>query len=542
MQKQLSLLVDQFIAKNNIQINKEELKFQLLSHPSYPSLHSITGVLDHFSIPNLAVDLAANKNVLDQLPNCFIAGISIEGGNELILVEKTKNFIKITHDNKVREKLSEKTFLEKWSGIIVALEKDDSVAEEKTSGSFKFLKWTLILTAFLITGAFVVLTPSIFSISHFLLSLLGFTLSVLIVKHELGIHSSFATKVCNLSEQTSCDAVLNSKGANFLGLFKLSDLSLIVFGGYMLAWLLYSVGGIVNTSLFLISSLAGAVFVMYSIYYQAVVVKKWCPLCLCIGVVLLLQFGFVFTDSTWYRSVFFDANTTVLFGIGYVLLIGAWSFLKPLISKNTKFDELEVLHYKFKRNYAVFNTLSNTGSSVDSNDKITGEIVLGNPNAPIEIILVTSPLCFYCKAAHSDIEKIFKAAKDQIKVTFRFMADPENKESLLYKSVSELLHSYHTQGEEETWQLLHDLYSENSDIASWIKNRNIHYNPGYDNIMKAQKEWCNTNEIHYTPELFVNDKPFPKEYNRSDLLFFVDEIINEKKMAQTSHYREAISL
>ena len=27
---------------------RDELEFQLLSHPSYPSLHAVTGVLDHF--------------------------------------------------------------------------------------------------------------------------------------------------------------------------------------------------------------------------------------------------------------------------------------------------------------------------------------------------------------------------------------------------------------------------------------------------------------------------------------------------------------
>ena len=54
MDAQLYQLLQLLIVKNNIQLHKEELKLQLLSHPSYPSLHSVTGVLEHFGVPNVA--------------------------------------------------------------------------------------------------------------------------------------------------------------------------------------------------------------------------------------------------------------------------------------------------------------------------------------------------------------------------------------------------------------------------------------------------------------------------------------------------------
>ena len=50
MQKIASLL----LRKNGIQFDKDEFLFQIQSHPSYPSLHSITGVLEHFNIDNIA--------------------------------------------------------------------------------------------------------------------------------------------------------------------------------------------------------------------------------------------------------------------------------------------------------------------------------------------------------------------------------------------------------------------------------------------------------------------------------------------------------
>ena len=84
MQKIAALL----LKKNAISFDKEELFFQIQSHPSYPSLHSITGVFDHFNIENIAARVPKTQEVLDQLPNSFIAQINDEDKKqELIKVE-----------------------------------------------------------------------------------------------------------------------------------------------------------------------------------------------------------------------------------------------------------------------------------------------------------------------------------------------------------------------------------------------------------------------------------------------------------------------
>ena len=133
MKEELHLLLKKLVLKNNIQLNQEELKLQLVSHPSYPSLHSLTGVLSHFGIPNMAIRLEANSKILSQLPSCFIAVINLNDAENIVLVEKKNNRIKITLNDNKNVVYSPEEFLSKWNGIILAIEKDEKINEIKIS-------------------------------------------------------------------------------------------------------------------------------------------------------------------------------------------------------------------------------------------------------------------------------------------------------------------------------------------------------------------------------------------------------------------------
>ena len=46
--------------------------------------------------------------------------------------------------------------------------------------------------------------------------------------------------------------------------------------------------------------------------------------------------------------------------------------------------------------------------------------------------------------------------------------------------------------------------------------------------LEKEKEWCNANNINFTPEILINGRAFPKEYDRTDLQYFIDDIIEEE--------------
>jgi hypothetical protein len=65
----------QLLKKNNIFFDKNELVFQIQSHPSYPSLYAVTDVLEHFNIDTIVAEVPKSLETLLELPACFLAQI-----------------------------------------------------------------------------------------------------------------------------------------------------------------------------------------------------------------------------------------------------------------------------------------------------------------------------------------------------------------------------------------------------------------------------------------------------------------------------------
>ena len=49
----------------------------------------------------------------------------------------------------------------------------------------------------------------------------------------------------------------------------------------------------------------------------------------------------------------------------------------------------------------------------------------------------------------------------------------------------------------------------------------------YFKCLEDQKEWCGQNKINFTPEILVNGYSFPKEYDRKDISFLIEELNEE---------------
>ena len=529
MRDQLFNILDQLIIKSNIRINRSELKLQLSSHPSYPSLHALTGVLEHFDIPNAALRLPVTNEIVAQLPSRFIANVSTDHGGDLVLIEKQASTFKLISDTDKSKVMEQEEFLNQWEGIVVVIEKDDLMEELPQNWRTDSVRWVLMILGVLLTGFMVLSLFHPFAKIHFLLSVLGLMLSVQIVKHELGMQSTAANNFCNLSENTSCDAVLNSKGAAVFGWLKLSDISLLVFSAYSFFWLLFLVSG--NTNTFFIAAISSLAipFVAYSIYYQYQVVEKWCPLCLGVGAVLILQFCSLWLNDFSLLPFTLDFRNVAFFGTSLIGSAALWSLLKPILKRNEFLEKLEVEHYRFKRDFTLFNALYSENKNLSNTVPISGEISLGNRNAPIEIILVTNPFCYYCKKAHRDIDRILRKAKDKVKVIIRFTVDVEKKEADLYKITSRLIEIYKLEGDTACLHALEEIYKEEVDYKKWIQANDKGINKNYDSTLRQQYEWAQANGINFTPALYLNQKAYPKEYDRTDLLYFIEHLLEDQQ-------------
>ena len=527
MKNTLTNLVQLLLKNNGINYDKSELDFQIQSHPSYPSLHAITGVLDHFNIENIAADVPANIETLSQLPDCFLAQVNTDKGLDLVIVSKKKDKILIQNAAKEKRLISKEDFLNEFTGIIVAVEaSEESVKPQKKSTGLFYITSSTAL--FAIVYFLYSLKVPILQIAFLSLAAIGVLISVAIVKQELGLKTTIGNAFCSgADEKKDCDAVLSSKGAQLFSNTKLSDLSLVYFSIITLSSLfLFN-----NTSIAYALSLAAIPITLYSIYYQYAVVKKWCMLCLSIVGVLWLQ-AVVPLVLKSYTTFNFTIPSIIAFSLISAGTILAWHLIKPLLSEVTDLRKVKIESTKFKRNYSLFNTLLQKSPQLNTSIENSKQIILGNPKAPINITIITNPFCGHCKPVHKHINEILQRYVNEVKFIIRFNINPENQESDMVKITSKLIEIFHGQGEQKCKEAMDDIYGDLS-AETWLLKWGITNDMGnYSTELQQQYTWCTSNGINFTPEILINGRSFPKEYSRTDLILFIEELAEDYQVEE----------
>jgi uncharacterized membrane protein len=281
-------LVQKFLQINRYSEIKNEFKDLFLSHPNYPSLFAITDSLDLLSIENAAIRVP--KEQIVDLPANFLAYFQ----DELILVEKAKNDVRVTTEKKGPYKMAYEKFLLDWNGVIVAIEPNNVIARENLKVEYNWLKYSLPL--FLLVGlSFFYNTYSLFSLAFLTTSILGLIVSILIVQEKLGFKNTIISKFCNLSSNSSCNSVINANEGNENKLLNFSDLPLIFFGSSLIAILVKPFDSVIFIGFL---SLLAIPVIVSSIWIQKFEIQKWCVMCLVVSFLIFTQ------SAIWFASDF----------------------------------------------------------------------------------------------------------------------------------------------------------------------------------------------------------------------------------------------
>jgi len=505
----LSLLTN----NSYLDIDRERLNLQLLSHPEYPSLKSITDTLDYFEIENLAATVP--KEALSQMPASFLSLIKTDANDEVVLTEKKRGMVQITYANDKKEKVTEAVFTERWTGTIVAVEALEKKANTKAVQTA--LPYFIVAA---VASTNVLLNFSLSYLLYTALTLVGLYISILIVREDLGIKSKAVAKVCGaISKNSTCGDVITTTGNKLFGIISLSDASFAFFAGLFLV--LSSIGFHHTTLLGL--SLAGLPVVLYALYRQGVVLKKWCALCLIIAGIIVLQTGLLLAmfDFSWELNTGYIAKAIGIFLLIYI----AWMYCKSYWESHEKLATTETDFLKFKRNPALFKKLLEEKSVL--NTKVIPEplrLVFGNPNGAIKLQGVTNPLCGFCTAAFESYDKLMHTYGNDISLEFIFNVpdDAENKSTQIASKLVDL----YIEDPKKAYTALKAWFADR-DIEEWHKNFGHSKNPKVVDILNSHREWCNINDVHYTPASILNDNFFPQTYEIKDLPLFIQDIILE---------------
>ncbi len=529
-----------------LKITSGSLKKKLLEHPNYPSLASVGDVLNEFGVMNTCIKVPLEK--IKSLPVPFIAHM---GGDKsavhnifVPIYDKSDAGFKLYNPKtKLTEFWTNDSFSKSYSGIVMLLEIDENSGEKAYSQllakerkqfaqSFFLISFlpiiTIIYCLYTVTSKPInlVIAPTLFTI----ITLIGPIISALIIWHDIDKYNPIVRQVCKPSTKVNCTAVLNSKGARIFGI-SWSLIGFTYFSGMLLTLLM---SGIVNQSTLKLLSILNFFtlpYIIYSVYYQAIVLKQWCLLCLLIQALLFLQFLAAYLGNFYSKydlSHDIIAIETINTTLSFVIIFACISILINLI-RNSKEDRIRTTELqRLKNDYEIFSLLLERQKIVQHSPKGLG-IQLGKPDAPYKLIKVCNPYCDPCAKAHPIAKSIIEN-NEEVSLQIIFTATT-NENDQRKAPTAHLLALTSVNEKNLIKTALDDWYStpdKNYDTFASKYPLNGELNL-QDAKIAEMKKWCDISDVSFTPTFFVclgndnNSKYYelPRIYTLNDLKYFL---------------------
>lgn len=345
------------------------------------------------------------------------------------------------------------------------------------------------------------------------------TVSTIVLSHEITHNNYFVRKVCS-SFKSRCDSVLLSKSSNIFGI-KLSFASFIYFFSSFLLLIDNVIPIDYRISILQALSLLSIPICIFSIYYQARVIKHWCIFCLAILTILALEFIILLANT--HKLLFFADHINIKFYysvlcLALFLLVSFifWQIVHSPVAKLEKFKSLKTNYHRLISNPGIFNVLLMQAEPIAPGWDSIG-IDLSDPKLPITIVNVCSPYCHPCANMHFELENLMsKNSNVNVKVIFSTNNDHD---SIGFRTAEYLTTLSKQYNKTEYRIILNDWYKEDKKDLQILKDKyHLSEVPKFilDEV-SAMNQWCSAAEILYTPTIFINGRIAPDNYTVNEI-------------------------
>jgi uncharacterized membrane protein len=523
----LIVVFQKVIRRHKIKVSNTGIKDFLLSHPHFPTLKSVCDALKKWGVEHYPLQL--EKEEIKELDIPFIA--HFKSPNEmLVFVESIKNGKVIYSYGKGKNQTeSFEKFAEKISGAVVVMERGKEQGEKDYRGKrqSEFLYKALVplsivtilffvLYAISINSRFFLTQSKLLFIGLTLTKLIGFFASVMLVLHELKIHSTIADKICGFSSKTDCDAVLSSNASKVFGWFNWADVGLIYFTGT----LIFLWGSPASSDLWIlaITSVLALPYPVFSIYYQSVILKKWCPFCLTVQVILIAEFILLFSVL---KVPDFSITETVRFISAILIPATLWLTLKAYLDRTKKYEQYYASYKQISRDPDIFKYLL-IDNDYEDIIEAKNSLILGNPNAPVVLTVFLSLYCGHCAEAYKKLKVLSENCSDiKINVILVVYDDPESQ-----KIINTIYYLNEKEGSKVTAEFLYKWYSAKPSMRKTLYNE-MELPENYQiakKISEENKKLFEKHKIKGTPTIFLNGFEFPRQYDFDEIEYYIDVI------------------
>jgi uncharacterized membrane protein len=517
-----------------IQVTRSSVKEALKSHTYYPSFKSICDTFNDWNVENYPLKYQPEE--MKELIAPYIVHFN-GGGGQLAFVSKIINDRVTYYDSYNSKRETDfKEFTEICSGAVILLNPDEKSGEksyrkkwqdELISNSIFPISILSVLLFIILTVINTFVKGSVLIDTTKVVLLMtktaGITLSVLLVLHEFDVRLSLTEKLCHLNKATNCNTVLNDKASRIFGWFGWADVGFVYFTACLLFLLQASAS--VDYSLLAILSALSLPYTVFSIYYQGFVLKKWCPMCLSVQLMLITEFILFlpkFSNLNFSFNSFSNLILTLLITvIIYTLVI---MYFREKMS-----NEMHYFKYlSFKKNTNILGILlfKQKHYEIPVSDC---SLVFGKRDSSIRITAFLSLQCSHCARAFEKIKDILKSDVDVSINIILITLDTKILNTLYYYNRLRM--------DDEALSLLDQWYSMDSysmnkvsetlcinevdDIFKEVSNGNI-------DLYKS----CN---VIGTPTFFVNGYILPNQYEIDDIKYFTEVFSRKEEVIVSSN-------
>lgn len=513
-------MIHTYLKKEGLQFSKKALENYLVGSPEYPSIKSYSKAIHRLGIPNDPIQVEMEQ--LDEMPKPIFA-FSKKKNPFIIISGDQNNYLVHKISKKKPMPLAKEELSKLWGGTILLFDRDGLKAKHEGFDAHISKKVRIYIALSLLLVMLIVLlkeTGSLLLFKILILKSIGVFVGALLIKKELLKETYY--RFCSLGTKVDCESVLESKGAQLLSWFSLSDAVLLYFSGTFLitlfAWVVENpIQQEVILSLVALNTISLPVTI-YSILYQGLVIKKWCTLCLVTSALLWLEFSIDFGLLGKLFSLDFSIGVLSSIFLFLIVLFLVWGHLKDFLFKILNYRTVVLELSRFKNSFAVFESFLKKEKSIDV-EFVDDEIVLGNENSENTLVVVMNPFCKLCGEEFNTVLHLLEKYPDHTKIVLRFLEWPSN-DNEQYIISKELIGIYHFNRKAFIEKLQEWFETKNhKDIltAEKVVNDGI-----IDKTTSHTNQWLAKNGIRNTPTLIFNNHFFPRDYSLNDFIEILD--------------------
>ena len=489
------------------------------SHPRYGYIESISYVLSRFGL-----DTSLVQTDLDEIKDFpFPLILHYDGLFLPIIGVKDNDTFIIINESGENEEIVLGGFVHLWDSRALVIEEDGKGLENKVRDRtvWGINHFVTLLSCLVIAGLVIYLSANVISLHSvirclfMLSSIVGLSVSALFHVQKLNRGNPFINRIChpsaNHSSKRDCSSILDSTASKLFGIFSWVDIGTFYFIVFLFViWFMQRQGTIITLA---IISLFAAVYIPYSLFYQAKIAKRWCTLCLLVqGVLLfnaLLSIVVILKECLVLRDLIMTAVRIVVMSL---ILFPLYYFVSNSLSSSYSFKQKNKKYRQYLFSAEGINSIIYQTPEVDFTCSNKMPVIKREGSA--ELTMIINPLCSPCINKTREVIEILKR-KRYTSLYVVFLVDP--------KSTSEVAQASRLITDSMAGQLASSLENYTKRYRGVCNaESNVSFCPESSQIIESSFRWCQENNYMSTPKTFLNNHELPSLFSVNDIDYLIE--------------------